>query len=311
MTNIQRARLTDIKLEARVVLERLKVTDGVRVTDFGRKASDSEEDLMNDFLEPETETNQKEEEITLCMTEAAIQKFKSKREESTFTLMLEENSGVKESSDVKTEKKWEAPHSFLTELTDQFREEALGRALEIKSEEKQLEEQTLKCSHCVKSFKFPSQLKQHLRTYSGDKPFKCLQCSKSFKTSSNLKTHLKIHLGEKSFKCLECSKSFTQSVNLKTHLRIHSGEKPFKCLECSKSFNKLFDLKRHLKIHSGEKSFKCLECSKSFTQSVHLKTHLRIHSGEKPFKCLEVSKSFNKSSDLKPHLKIHSWEKPF
>jgi hypothetical protein len=65
MTNIQRARLTDIKSEARVVIERLKVTDGVRVTDFGRKASDSGEDLMTDYVKPKSEFEVKQEELTI------------------------------------------------------------------------------------------------------------------------------------------------------------------------------------------------------------------------------------------------------
>ncbi|KAK5866389.1 hypothetical protein PBY51_020585 [Eleginops maclovinus] len=79
----------------------------------------------------------------------------------------------------------------------------------------------LRCSQCGRCFPHPSNLKAHMQTHTGERPFCCSLCGRSFTKLSNLKAHRRVHTGERPYCCMACGKRFTQKCNLKRHQRIH------------------------------------------------------------------------------------------
>ncbi|KAM9316323.1 uncharacterized protein PAF06_007325 [Gastrophryne carolinensis] len=144
------------------------------------------------------------------------------------------------------------------------------------------------CLECGKSFLRSTQLKEHQRTHSGERPYHCLKCPKSFSRSTQLKDHQRTHTGERPYQCTECGKSFTHSSNLIHHRRTHSGEKPHKCNLCSKSFSQHSDLNRHQRTHmAGDRPHQCNRCHRTFIYKSQLRMHCRVHVVEDILKGVE------------------------
>ncbi|XP_058063175.1 gastrula zinc finger protein XlCGF8.2DB-like [Anopheles bellator] len=160
-----------------------------------------------------------------------------------------------------------------------------------------------KCPHCPGKFARPSQLKDHIRTHTGEKPFICKVCSKAFHSASVLCIHKTIH-NKDQHNCPHCSSEFALQYQLKNHIRTHTDEKPFTCKVCSKEFHSAVNLYSHMKIH--DKAQQCPYCDRKFAQQYQLKTHIRIHTGEKPCHCNVCSKKFHAAINLHNHMKIHN-----
>lgn len=109
------------------------------------------------------------------------------------------------------------------------------------------------CQICTKAFKKPIDLRRHMRTHSGEKPFKCELCLKSFTLRCILMEHLKVHDAHKTkYPCHICRKSFTTKGSLRVHLRIHSNQKPYKCAFCELTFRTSGHQRRHEMVHIKE-----------------------------------------------------------
>ena len=169
----------------------------------------------------------------------------------------------------------------------------------------------LKCPDCSYSTVYKSNLRVHMMTHSGEKPYKCSDCSYATARKSNLRVHMTTHSGEKPYKCSDCSYEAARKCHLRVHMKTHSGEKPFQCPDCSYATAEKSTLRRHLKTHSGEKPFKCSDCSYATARKSNLRVHMTTHSGEKPYKCSDCSYEAARKCHLRVHMKTHSGEKPF
>ncbi|TYZ62802.1 hypothetical protein PybrP1_007780 [[Pythium] brassicae (nom. inval.)] len=114
------------------------------------------------------------------------------------------------------------------------------------------------CETCQKQFRGRSELQNHVRTHTKEKPLACSHpgCNKRYAHSSNLRAHERTHLGIKPYSCHYdgCGKSFAHSVSLKEHIWMHAGFQPYVCPYegCEKRFTQVSNFARHKKTHEKE-----------------------------------------------------------
>ena len=111
---------------------------------------------------------------------------------------------------------------------------------------------------------------------------KCNQCGYASSQAGNLRRHLKTHSGDKPYKCNQCGYAFSQPDHLRTHMKIHSGEKPNKCNQCEYTSSWAYNLRTHLKTHSEEKLNKCNQCDFASSRADVLMIHLKKHNLKVP-----------------------------
>lgn len=76
------------------------------------------------------------------------------------------------------------------------------------------------CSLCGKKV---YELRKHMLTHTGEKPFTCERCNRGFSSRYALKIHSRQHTNEKPYICDHCGYASTQKVSLVTHLKSKHG----------------------------------------------------------------------------------------
>ncbi|XP_030764078.1 gastrula zinc finger protein XlCGF26.1-like [Sitophilus oryzae] len=151
----------------------------------------------------------------------------------------------------------------------------------VKSHDPQYESE-FRCNICLKNLSCYRYLEAHLKKrHATDDPrfpcryrrYCCDICGKVL-LKKNLKEHMMSHAGKKPYGCEFCDKSFITRKCLKIHTRIHTKEKPYVCTLCNKGFSQRYTLTIHMRYHTGERPYSCLVCPKSFVTQSALKGHV-------------------------------------
>lgn len=119
------------------------------------------------------------------------------------------------------------------------------------------------CEYCGKVNKYPSKIRAHMRTHTGEKPFKCEICGMTFSQKTPMRLHLRRHLNQMPFPCEMdgCCERFVSASLLKQHIeKKHLLKKKFVCRTgCGRVFSSAYNLRHHEK--------KCVNVPNVYQQS--------------------------------------------
>ncbi|PAA85523.1 hypothetical protein BOX15_Mlig027067g1, partial [Macrostomum lignano] len=162
------------------------------------------------------------------------------------------------------------------------------------------------CDHVCRSI---SNLTEHIRCHSKEKPTACPTCGQKFFNNSKLQNHLlRQETPNPVHKCDQCHKLFSSQRILSDHMRRHVNTQ--KCPHCEFTLPTPSALRRHLQMrHSEERPFVCTEpgCGHSCKTEDQLKVHSRRH--DRSLRCDICDQHFVTTHFLYRHLsKAHGFD---
>ncbi|XP_058053371.1 gastrula zinc finger protein XlCGF8.2DB-like [Anopheles bellator] len=110
-------------------------------------------------------------------------------------------------------------------------------------------EKPFMCKVCDTSFHAATKLRTHMEIHGKDQ-YQCPHCPGKFAFKYDLRNHIRTHTGEKPFICNVCSKAFDAARYLNQHMQTHN--KDHQCPHCSCKFARISQLKNHIRTHIGE-----------------------------------------------------------
>nr|XP_027228096.1 zinc finger protein 513-like [Penaeus vannamei] len=138
---------------------------------------------------------------------------------------------------------------------------------------------THQCSYCSYTTSVTTNLRNHMRTHTGEKPFSfTARLGSSHQRAARRGAAAigkSLTAGTKIHQCPFCPYTTIRSTHLTRHICTHTGEKPFGCPHCPFRAAQMDSLKTHIRTHTGEKPFACDHCPYRSTQKVHLQSHIR------------------------------------
>lgn len=162
------------------------------------------------------------------------------------------------------------------------------------------------CAICGVQMSELGNLKIHMRSHTGEKPFACSfeSCDRRFASSGQRTIHMRRHLGEKPFQCDECTDAFITKNLLTSHKqRRHSDQRPFHCDDCGSSFKVSAAYRKHRLTHSDVRKYHCDVCGRSFHNQGAFRVHMNIHTDNRPYKCGICDRGFHSTPARRSHEK--------
>ncbi|XP_069740508.1 zinc finger protein 341 isoform X2 [Narcine bancroftii] len=201
--------------------------------------------------------------------------------------------------------------------------------------------QKLKCNYCDKMFAKNFDLRQHIRSHTGEKPFQCIVCGRAFAQKSNVKKHMQTHKvwpagnshssvsmqvvtvspdderaqGEREVtEVQEAEHTPPQTSDLALGARGQEAQQmlvidsSYQCQFCPCKFVTYFQLKSHMIQHKNQQVYKCVvkNCTQTFVKLEEFVEHIKNHDNEITYRCHLCSKIFPSLYELGVHQYSHS-----